>query len=298
MSAPTRTPEDGRPVVAFLGCSLIWGSTFLVIQIGNDALPPTWAATLRLAVALTVLLALLRALRVPFPRGAALRAAAAFGALNFGVSFVLLYWGETRVPSGLTAVIYATIPLTTSLFARGFRLERLARGTLAGAGIALAGVAAIFSGSLGGALDPLALGAVAVAASCAALSGVLLKRGPRQHPLGANAAGAAVGLPICLAASVVAGEAHPLPTSWAAAGPVLYLALAGSIGAFGLYAWLVNRWPVSKISFVAVLVPVIAVALGATVRGERLSAVEASGALLVLAGLGVGVLTAGRAPSR
>lgn len=282
-------PRDLRPYGAFLGCGLVWGSTFLVIQVGNDALPPLWAASLRLALALVLLLALLAVLRVPFPRGAALRAAAAFGALNFGVNFSLLYWGETRVPSGLTAVVYATIPLTTSLFAWALRLERPAPAKFVAALVALGGVALIFSGSLRGRVDPLGLAAIVGATCCAALSGVCLKLGPRQHPLGANAGGAVVGLAVCLAASALAGEPRPWPGTWAAAAPVLYLATFGSIVAFGLYAWLVNHWTVTRISFVSVLVPVIALALGAAFRGERLSGAEAGGAALVLGGLVFGL---------
>lgn len=300
MSA-TAAPAGGwGPPAAFLGCSLIWGSTFLVIQLGNEAMPPLWAASLRLALALALLLGLLAALRLPFPRGDALRAAAGFGALNFGASFCLLYWGETRIPSGLTAVLYATIPLSTSLFARGFGLEPLLPGKLAGAFVALGGVGLIFARTVSGALDPLALAAVALAATCAALSGILLKRGPRQHPLSANAGGALVGLPVCLAASAAARERWSWPDTWAAAAPILYLAVVGSIGAFGLYAWLVNRWPVSRISFVSVLVPLVALLLGAAVRGERLTGGEAAGALLVLAGLAVGIAAdrAGRATFR
>ena len=276
---------------AFLGCCLIWGSTFLVIQLGNEAMPPFWAASVRLAIALTLLLILLRIFRVPFPRGEGLRAAGAFGFLNFGLSFVLLYWGETRVPSGLTAVIYATIPLTTSLFARALGLERLSKWKLIASIVALPGVAMIFAEQTRGELGALHLFAIFLAATCASLSGVMLKRGPRQHPLAANAAGAAAGLPVCMAVSFLAGEPHPVPRSWAALGPLLYLSTAGSIGAFGLYAWLVNRWPVSRISFIALVVPVVALLLGAAVRHERLTSIQAIGSLLVVAGVALAILT-------
>lgn len=289
--AAARAGEGALPLAAFLGCCLIWGSTFLVIQLGNETMPPFWAATLRLLIALAVLLGLLAACRVPYPRGAALAAAGGFGFLNFGLSFVLLYWGETRVPSGLTAVFYATIPLSTSLFARALGLERLSLRKLGAAIVALAGVAVIFSGQSRGDYGPFHLAVILVAATCAALSGVVLKRGPRQHPLAANAAGASFGLPVCFAASLFAGEPRDVPLTLAALGPIVYLAIAGSIGAFGLYAWLVNRWPVSRISFVAVVVPLVALSLGALVRGERLTGVQAFGSLFVLAGVAIAILT-------
>ena len=150
-------PRDGHAAPhpaaawgAWAACSLIWGSTFLFISLGNDALAPLWAASLRLALAVVLLTLIARGLRHPFPRGPALRAALAYGLLQFGINFPLLYWGEKTFPSGLTAVIYATIPLTTALTTAALRMERLTPPRLAGAGVALAGVALLFSDQLGG----------------------------------------------------------------------------------------------------------------------------------------------------
>jgi drug/metabolite transporter (DMT)-like permease len=69
----------------------------------------------------------------------------------------------------------------------------------------------------------------------------------------------------------------------------LYLTVAGSLGAYVIMSWLVNRWPVSRTAYVTVIVPVIALALGALVRHERLSGTSLTGALLVIAGLVVGM---------
>jgi drug/metabolite transporter (DMT)-like permease len=271
----------------FTACSLIWGSTFLFIAVGNDALPPLWAASLRLMLATVILTGLTYATGQRLPRGRAWVAAAQYGVLNMGLSFCLLYWGEQTVPSGLTAVLYATIPLSTALLARAFGLEPLRPFKVFAALVALGGVALMFSGSAGGAFSPGHLAAILVAATLASASGVMLKRGPRQHALGANAVGTLVGLAVCLPASFLLGERHPLPVTAAALGPVIYLTLAGSVGAFVLYAWLVNHWPVTRISFISVIVPVVALLLGILVRGERLTAGSGLGSLLVFAGLGL-----------
>jgi drug/metabolite transporter (DMT)-like permease len=289
MSAHDRPIRPAAAWAAFAGCSLVWGSTFLVISIGNDTVPPLWAAALRLALATVLLAALSHLLRQPLPRGAALGAAALFGLLNMGLSMSLLYWAETRVPSGLVAVLYATIPLTTALGARAAGLERLAPLKVAGALVALGGVGAIFAGSLAGDAPPLPVLAAVAAATCASLSGIALKRGPRQPPLPANAVGSAVGCAVNLAASTLAREPHAFPAGAAALLPILYLAVAGSIVAFGLYAWLVNHWPLTRISFISVVVPVVALALGVAVRGERLSANSVAGSALVMLGLALAI---------
>src|SRR5688572_22383580 len=105
-----RTPPQAALYLAFAGCVLIWGSTFLFIAIGNDTLAPTWGAALRLGLAAAILFAVMAVRRLPLPRGAALKAAATYGLFQFGLNFPLLYLGETEVPSGLAAVIFATIP--------------------------------------------------------------------------------------------------------------------------------------------------------------------------------------------
>jgi drug/metabolite transporter (DMT)-like permease len=289
MTANSASTPGMAPAAAFGACSLIWGSTFLFISIGNDAVPPLWAAALRLLLAGVLLTAITLAAGQRLPRGGALRAAAAFGFLNFGLGFCLLYWGETTVPSGLAAVLYATIPLTTALFARAFGLERPAALKIAGAVVALGGVTIIFSSRLAGPVSVLPVAALFVAASLASVSGVVLKRGPRQPPLGANAVAAFVGFGVCASGSFLLREPHVLPRSAAALGPILYLTLAGSVVAFVLFAWLVNHWDVTRISFISVVVPLVALALGAAVRHERLTPAHSAGSLLVMAGLALAI---------
>ena len=268
---------------AFTTCCLVWSSTFLLIRFGNDAVPPVWGATLRLGIAAPLLAGLALARRAPWPRGRPLRAALWFGAVDFGVSLPLLYWGETRVPSGVAAILFATIPLSTSLFARAFGLERLHPRTLLAALLALAGVAVLVSSQLAGRIPPMALIAVLLASATASLAGVLLKRAPGAHPLATNALAHAAGAMLCLLASVGLGERRLLPTGWDAWAPILYLVLFGSIVAFVAFAWLVQRWSVTRLSFIAVITPVLGMALGAAFRGERLTPASGAGAAIVIA---------------
>jgi drug/metabolite transporter (DMT)-like permease len=283
--------------MAFAACGAIWGSTFLVISIGNDALAPVWAATLRLALAAVLLMAWTRVRGTALPRGAALRAALGYGVTQFGVNLPLLYWGEMRVPSGLSAVVYATIPLTSALMTRALGMERLTPGKILGAVVAFGGVALLFSSSLSARVSPLGMGAIFVGATAASLGTVIFKRGPRQDPFGANAVGCAVGAPIAAAFSFALGEAHGLPTTFDAAWPLVYLTVGGSLGAYVIMSWLVNRWSVTRTAYVTVIVPVIAIALGAVVRHEHLAPSSLAGAAFVLAGLLLGMRPE-RAPAR
>jgi drug/metabolite transporter (DMT)-like permease len=271
-----------KPYLVFAACCLIWGSTFLAIRIGNESVPPIWAATLRLVLAAPLLFALVLITRQPLPRGPALRGALIFGVLNMGANFSLLYWGERVVPSGIAAVLYATVPLSTALMAAAMGVERLAPRKLAAAALAIVGVGIIFAGEIRLDVPVAGLVAVFLAASVAALSTVILKQYPQPSAIAVNAVGAVAGAVVCLLVSIALGEDRSLPTSIAAWWPILYLVVAGSLGAYVLFAWLVEHWPVTNASLIGVVVPVIAVILGAVAKAEQRSPESYLGAVVVL----------------
>ena len=287
-----------RPWLAFAACAAIWGTTFLAISIGNDALAPVWASAVRLVLASALLFLWCLIRRIPLPRGEALKASLWFGALNFGLNMPLLYWGEARAPSGLSAVMFSTVPLTTSLLARAFGMEELQPRRVLGAVIALGGVALLFSGSLTGKLSFPGLAAVFASAPTAhatAFAAIALWRGPRLYiveptaAIVADAVACAVGAAFALTGSLLLHESHALPPTAAAWFPLIYLTLAGSLGAFVIYTWLVNHWPLSRASYLGVVVPLIAMFAGTLVRHEPVTASILGGSALVLAGLVTGM---------
>lgn len=275
--------------IAYTVCAIVWSSTFLAIRIGNESLDPLWAAGLRLVLGAAVLTGIVVATRQPWPHGAALQAAVLFGVVDFGVSLALLYWAEMVVPSSVAAILYATIPLCTALLARAFGLEPLRPIKVAGSLVGLAGVVVLFSAQLGSALPPLPLAAAFLGAVTAALAGVLLKRAPGSSPVAMNAVAHLAGAPICLAASALRGEHWRLPATgggWLALG---YLVVFGSVIAFVAFTFLVQRWPVVRTSFIAIVTPVLATLLGAVVAHERLGTPALGGAAIVVAGVALGI---------
>ena len=281
-----------RIAVTFVACALIWGSTFLAIRFGNEATPPVWAATIRLALASALLFGIAAVFRMPLPRGATLRGAALWGFFNLGVNFTLLYIGETTVPSGISAVLFATVPLTTAILAALFGVEQLVARKVVAAVVAIAGVAVIFAGELGVSVPLAGLLTVFCGASAAALANVLLKQAPKQLVIPLNAVGTAVGAAVCLVLSFVLGESHAIPTTLSAWLPIAYLTIAGSLGAFVLFSWLVTHWSVTNASLVGVTVPIVAVILGGQVKGEQPATLTYVGAAIVISA----VLIALRAP--
>lgn len=275
--------SSSAPYLAFCTVCLIWGSTFLFIGLNEESMPPMWALSLRLLLAGIFLSAFMIVRKIPFPRGAALRTVIAYGFFEFAGNLGLLYWGETKVPSGLAAVIYGTSPILTMMMESAFRMEKLDMRRLIGAIVALGGIAVIFWREVvDSGVSPLGLLAVFGAATLGTLGVIMLKRGPSQSPVGANAIGFFVGLPFVVVWSFLLGESHRLPATAMEWMPLLYLVIAGSLGAFVLFAWLLGQWKVSSASFVAVIVPIIAVILGVLVRSETLAPGSLVGAAIVV----------------
>ncbi len=277
------------PWLAFAVCCTIWGSTFLFIRMGNDTTPPVWAAAVRLSLATVMFALITQVLRRPWPRGPQRTAAIWFGVIDFGISLPLLYWGEQRVPSGIAAVLYATIPLTTALFARMAGLEPLRPRIIIASLVAIGGVALLFSSQMNGGFDTWRLFAVFMAATTAGLAGVMLKRAPGADPFATNCWAHGVGAVMCLGLSRLMGEAQLMPqgSAWI---PIGYLTVVGSLGAFATFAWLIARWSVTRISFVSVIVPVVALLLGVVVRHERPGSTAVLGSIVILGAVITGIV--------
>lgn len=269
---------------------LFFGANWIGIRFSNRELAPLWGAALRFVIASVLLHMLIRALRIPLPRGRALTGAIVFGTLAFGVNFTFAYPGLVHVPAGMGSVFYATVPLSTLLMANALRLEPFRYRALAGALLALAGAAVVFRDQLSFAIPALAMAAVLIASLADAAAAVAIKSFPRGHPLGMNAVAMTVGAVFLLAGSLIAGESRVLPErteTWIA----LVWLVGATIGGFVLLVWVLGRWTVSATAYVRVLSPLVTVVLATTIAGEAITLAFLVGGALVLAGVYVGALS-------
>ena len=144
------SPERGRLGAAFLLLTVVWGTTWAVIRVGLAGIPPFTGVALRFAVAGLLLLAVAPRLGVRFGRSRReLLLWVSNALLSFCVSYSVVYWSEQYIPSGLTAVLFATNPLFVAVVAH-FLLpgERLGPAAALGLLLGFAGVALIFSDDL------------------------------------------------------------------------------------------------------------------------------------------------------
>lgn len=288
-------PSRALIVAVFALLVLVWGTTWAAIRVSNAGIPPFTGVAARFAISSVFLLAMAPFVGVRF--GATRRERwlwVSNGLLSFCASYSVVYWSEQYIPSGLASVLFATFPLFVALLAHAMIPgERLTRRAFFGVVVGFAGVAVIYSEDLrhfGGPMAAVAATVMLISPIVSALSNVLIKRwGSGVHPLSLAA------IPMALAAVVMGAVAAAVegrsgltaaPRAWAA---LLYLAFFGSALTFTLYYWLMSHLPATRVSLIAYLVPVVAVAVGATFMDEPVTLRTLGGSALVVAGVALAV---------
>jgi probable blue pigment (indigoidine) exporter len=255
----------------------IWGTTYLTTTQLLPAGRPLLGAVLRALPAGLVLLAIGRRL----PNGIWWWRALVLGSLNIGAFFVLLFVAAYRLPGGVAATIIAAQPLLVAGLSAWLLSERAsARIVLAAvAGVTGVGMLVLPAGTM---LDAVGVAAAVGAAAVFAMGIVLSKRWPSPAPLLAAtgwqlAAGGLLALPFALAL-------EGLPASLSVANLAGYAYLTSFGAALAYVVWLrgVRALPAMRVTFLALLSPVVATALDWIVRGQRLTPLQVVGGLIVL----------------
>ncbi|MGO9338474.1 MAG: EamA family transporter [Terracidiphilus sp.] len=279
-----------KTLLAFAIIYFVWGSTFLAIRVGVQQVPPLLLAAMRFLVAGIVLYGWMVARGEPSPTRRQWLSACLLALLIFVFDYGLLFWAEIRVPSGIAAVMMATIPafiaLSEVIFLRTQRLTlRLACALLLG----IAGVAVLVSHSLnlGGApIDTIGAVALIFASLTWSVAAVLNRKLtlPQSKVMSAGAQMLAGGVMLTLAAAGF-GEFHnfhPSTISRSAWLALLYLIVAGSIVGFTAYVWLIHHESPTKVGTYAYVNPVVAVLVGYFLGGEALGIRTVLGTACVL----------------
>jgi drug/metabolite transporter (DMT)-like permease len=225
---------------------------------------------------------------------------AIMGVLMFVVDYGPLFWAEKYVPSGIAAVLAATVPLMTIAFEMlVFRMQPFRWSLIGAVLLGFCGVGVLLLPDPHQHLPLLPCIAILVGTAGWCLGTVLSRRMvlPESRPVTSGAA-MMIGGVVLLALSGGFGELHPWPhISRNAALAIAYLITCGSLLAFTAYVWLLGRMPASKVSSYAYVNPVVAVALGYFAMGEPITAHSIAGAALVLVSVFL-ILRKGRKPAK
>jgi drug/metabolite transporter (DMT)-like permease len=279
-------------VAAFAAVYVVWGSTYLAILFAIETIPPFLMAGARFLVSGAALYAWTHSRGAPRPTRANWRAAAVVGAFllvggNGGVA-----WAEQRVPSGLAALLVATVPLWMVLLDwwRGGGARPAGR-TWAGIAVGFVGLGILVGPAEllgGGAADPLGAGALVIASTLWAVGSVYSRRAALpESPFQATAMEMLAGGALLVLVGSATGEWGRLDPAAVSGRSLLalgYLIAFGSCVGFTAYIWLLRHVEVAKVSTYAYVNPVVAVFLGWLLAGEPVTArTLAAAAVIVVA---------------
>jgi len=304
MEANTDRPM-WKTLLAFAIIYFVWGSTYLAIRVGVREVPPFLLAAMRFLIAGLLLYGWMIARGERSPTGRQWASASLLAILIFVLDYGLVFWAEQRVPSGVAAVMMATIPafmaLSEIIFLRTQRLTvRLTLALLIGIG----GVAVLMSGSLnlGGApIDKEGAAALIVASISWSVASVLSRKLPlppsKVMSSGAQMLAGGVFLALTAAALGEFRSFHPWAISRGAWLSLLYLIVAGSIIGYTAYVWLIHHESPTKVGTYAYVNPVVAVLVGYFLGGETIDPRTILGTLFVLISVVVITITPAKKPA-
>ena len=298
-------PPAWQTLLAFGIIYFVWGSTFLAIRVGVREVPPFLFAGMRFFAAGLALYGWLRWKGVASPSAREWLSASLLAILIFVGDYGLLFWAERRVPSGIAAVMMATIPvfmaLAEILFLKTQQLTlRLSLALLIGIG----GVAVLVSRSVGlseSTVDSAGAIALLVASVNWSIASVLTRKLPlpASKPMSAGAQMLVGGVLLAITAGLL-GEYRGFRVEAVSRGAwfaLAYLIVAGSIVAFTAYVWLLHHESPTKVGTYAYVNPVVAVLVGYFLGGESVGPRTLLGTLLVLVSVIVITTTRKRQPS-
>jgi drug/metabolite transporter (DMT)-like permease len=290
-----------KTLLAFAIIYFVWGSTFLAIRVGVREVPPFLLAAMRFLVAGIVLYGWTIARGERSPSGRQWASISLLAVLIFVLDYGLLFWAEKRVPSGIAAVIMATIPAFMALSEISFlRTQRLTLRLGLALLIGIGGVAVLMSRSLnlgGVPIDGLGTAALIFASISWSVASAFARMLPLpvSKVLSSGAQMLAGGVFLALT-SIGLGEFRNFHAGTVSRGAwlsLVYLIVAGSIMGFTAYVWLLHHESPTKVSTYAYVNPVVAVLVGYFLGGEALSLRTILGTLFVL--ISVVVITTMRA---
>ena len=278
--------------------TLIWGSTWVAIKVGLVGVPPFLGAGLRFLLA-TVLVGLVlaaRRQRIELTRDDKV-CVLSLGVLVFWLDYAAVYWAETRISSGLTAILFSTMPLMTSLLSAYWtRSETLGRRKIAGILVGIVGTALLFWPRERLGLQQ-ALGMLATLGGSffASINLVTMKKyGRHGDPFVLNFLGMGIGT-ACLLAMSAAMESWSA-VSWSRSNVValFYLSVFGSVIAFSAYYYLIKRMDATIVSLSTLIIPIVALALGRVFLHETVTPMAVAGVATILAGVAVAIMPGGK----
>lgn len=305
MSEQPTTLLSPRVFLPFALVTLIWGSTWIVIKGQLGVVPPSWSVTYRFVVAGAAMFVFAAARRErPWLEPRAMAFAAVLGLAQFALNFNFVYRAEQHITSGLVAVLFALLIVPNTLLGRLFLKTPLERRFLAGAGIAIVGVALMIlheyrAAALGA--DEVIMGTLLTLAGVMSASTANVMQG--------TGIARAQSMVVMIAWAMLFGALADGSYAWITTGPpviektgvylggILYLGIIASAVTFPLYFNVIRAVGPGQAAWSSVLIPIIAMGFSTVFEGYRWAPLSIAGGIVALVGLVIAVAKRPERPS-
>lgn len=275
----------------YFSAVFIWGSTFFAIKFQLGDVAPELSIAYRFGLAALILFAwcLFRGLPLRFSPRQHLWMAFQ-GLLLFCLNYLVIYWATSELTSGLIAVIFSTIVLMNIANSALFFRKPISPLMVTGALLGLVGIALIFSPELANLQSNTAsmtgVGLSLLGTFIASLGNIISAHNQQQNlpVIQTNAFGMAYGALILIVIAILRGVPFSYDSSLGYSVSLFYLALFGSVLAFGSYLTLLGRIGPEKAAYAMVLFPLVALGISTLFEGYQWTMSSASGVALVIAG--------------
>ena len=254
----------------------IWGTSFLFIKIIVSEVPPMTLVAGRLGVAALLMWVILRLRQTPRRRDDKLwRTFAVVGLLNGALPYYLISWGEQYIPSGWAALLQSTTPLFTILLAHFLTDDdRVTGEKIFGVLLGFAGVGLLMWPEVRGGISASLWGLLAIVGSSVSYAAAAIHA--REHfggqsPMVSAAGQFTMGLAFILPLSLTLEQPFAITPSWTALASWAGLAILGTVIAYAIYFYLIQRTSATFVTMTTYIVPINGLILGALVLDESIS---------------------------
>jgi len=275
--------------IAYLAVILIWSTTPLGIVWSSESIPPTMAVLLRMLIAITLGMLIIKSRRIILPWHKQALKLYSFSALGIFGGMLFSYMSAKYISSGVMSLIFGLSPVISALLAQKIANEaKLSKVRLFSMFISLAGLAVVCANSFTLKENSIyGLAFILIAVFFFSLSGVLVKTVHLAiHPMATTVGSLTVSVPLFFISWLVLdGSLDTSQWQLRSIAATVYLGIFGSLIGFYAYFYVLQKLTASTVTLVTLITPVMALSLGAVLNNEIISFNLIIGAFLVLFGL-------------
>lgn len=283
-----RDPKQHLSTFVILLLAVIWGSTWLGIKVSIDHYPPFFAAGTRFITAFLFLYVIMLLMKNSFPADNRSRKVMVFTGVLQSVTYGLVFWGEQFIDSGISAVLFSTMPFFVTLFSlMMIRSTALHLTHVAGIALSVTGTFYIFDPDFASSPGFIwGFAAILLSAIVSSYMAVYVKRHAENIPALPNTAVQMLIAGVVLSVvSLIAEPWQDLKWSSSGAAAIVYLGIIGSAVAFALYMWVIKKVSPLTASVIPLLTPIVALVIGWLILHEPMTYGVLTGTALILTGI-------------